>query len=942
MKAALLVLLAIALSFLSAQISTSMTSIPLTPDPDMLHGTLANGMKYYIVQNSVPANRLELRLHIDAGSIVEDEDQLGLAHFTEHMAFNGTKRFTKQAARDYLASIGVGQLHGYTGSTNFDYTKYQLRIPTDDNEQLEMGFMILADIAHQISFDPEELELERGVVLEELRFRTGWSLRLMDQYVEHSYRGSRYPERFPAGKADVISSFDRDTIVRFYSDWYRPDLQSIIIVGDLPKAEALALVEKHFGVIPARNNPRPRESYSIPAFAANRAMVFTDPDLHFSSIGLNWVYENTPLRTADDYQNYLLRELISTMFDQRIRELVATQNPPFSSAAFASEYGYGECLESDLAAWGVSEGKSVEAFTVLIREWERVLQHGFTLSELERAKVSQLRMLEAERDKHGSVPSAEVAEQLFDCVRFGKIMMNPEQQLTLARSILGEVEPAAVNSLARQMTQDKKHLLWYYGPQKEEAIPPTEDQMLGIQAKVLREKIEPYVDTEIPETLLSEMPKAGSIVKESVRKDSGIKEWILSNGVRVYSKQTDFKKDEILFAAKSPGGYSEYPLAQSFDARFLGDYLYLTGAGELDRASLVKALTGKIAEIGFDVDNSSHQINGSTTPKDLETLFQLIYLFGTQARFDEQSFGVYTATIGPSMEFISNEANLVFADSLASIRWQRHPMLRNKNINHFNSLEPSSLQQIHRDLFGNYADFTFLFVGSFDEDALKEYCKTYLANLPVGKKKGKLEAKAIAPFNGKETVSFKKGSTARAQVTHITSGYCEKDTDSGFARLALNMLLTRKLLENIRERMSGVYLIYSQFEEIEHSGNGRPAYSLAINMHCDPLREEELSAAIMATLDSLRAGYYDESYVQEIKAQLSKVYEDAFGTNEYFCKVISKNLYSPREIDCYLQNPGRIEKLDKKIITDAAKRHLSFDKSHRKLVMLPEDPISLE
>ncbi|MDD3578563.1 MAG: insulinase family protein, partial [Candidatus Cloacimonetes bacterium] len=457
-----------------------------------------------------------------------------------------------------------------------------------------------------------------------------------------------------------------------------------------------------------------------------------------------------------------------------------------------------------------------------------------------------------------------------------------------------------------------------------------------------REKIEPYVDTEIPETLLSEMPKAGSIVKESVRKDSGIKEWILSNGVRVYSKQTDFKKDEILFAAKSPGGYSEYPLAQSFDARFLGDYLYLTGAGEHDRASLVKALTGKIAEIGFNVDSSSHQINGSTTPKDLETLFQLIYLFGTQARFDEQSFGVYTATIGPSMEFISNEANLVFADSLASIRWQRHPMLRNKNINHFNSLEPSSLQQIHRDLFGNYADFTFLFVGSFDEDALKEYCKTYLANLPVGKKKGKLEAKAIAPFSGKETVSFKKGSTASAQVTHITSGYCEMDTDSAFARLALNMLLTRKLLENIRERMSGVYVIYSQYEEIEHSGNGRPAYSLAINMHCDPLREEELSAAIMATLDSLRAGYYDESYVQEIKAQLSKVYEDAFGTNEYFCKVISKNLYSPREIDCYLQNPGRIEKLDKKIITDAAKRHLSFDKSHRKLVMLPEDPISLE
>jgi len=415
-----------------------------------------------------------------------------------------------------------------------------------------------------------------------------------------------------------------------------------------------------------------------------------------------------------------------------------------------------------------------------------------------------------------------------------------------------------------------------------------------------------------------------------------VKEWILSNGVRVYSKKTDFKADQILFKAKSPGGYSGYPAAQAFDARFLGDYLRLTGVGEHDKASLDLVLSDKIVQIGFEVDRFSEIIDGSTTPRDLETLFQLIHLYATQPRFDAQSFNVFTAGRRPLMQYITNDAKQVFADSLAAIRWQRHPILRNKNLEHLNTLELSSLKWIHQDRFGNFADFSFLFVGDFNEDMLKEYCKTYLATLPVSKKMDKIDAQPFAPFSGYEQVNFQKGSNESAHVVHITSGHCELDNQENLARMAMNIVLNRKLLENIRERMGGVYLIYSQFEEIEYSRGKKPAYSLAINMFCDPPREAELSAAILATIDSLRAGDFDESYALAVQAQMQKVFEDRFRNNEYWIAVMHNNVYSIREIDSFLGHPERVEKIDKKMITDMAKRYLNFENSHRKLVMLPE------
>ncbi len=931
MKTSCLVLLLLVFSFLAAQ------AIPLTHNPEMLHGTLENGMKYFILQNSVPANRLELRLHVDVGSIVEDEDQLGLAHFTEHMAFNGTKNFSKQAARDYLASIGMGSGHGFTGSTSFDYTKYQLRLPTDNKDQLEQGFLIMADIAHQVSFGPEELELERGVVIEEWRMKQGWGFRYANQFVQHKLRGSRYPDRLTIGKYDVLSTFGRDEILRFYNDWYRPDLQSIIVVGDLPSAEALALVKKYFGVIPAQENPRPHEIYPIPDYTENSALVFTDPDLHFSSIGLNWRADFSPLMSMEDFSSYILLELISTMFSQRMTEYVIQKIPPFSDAGFRFEYALKNYSNCALSASGIPDGKGDEAFHNLITEWERVLRYGFLDSELERAKLRLIRKFEAERDKHGSMASADLADELFEFIRIGHTIMNPQQFLQLAQQLLPEIQIKSVNAMASQFTHDKHYMMWFYGPQKEGILSPTEEQLLSVYAQVIAQNIEPYVDAEINETLMARIPTPGSIKKERILKDSGVKEWILSNGVRVYSKKTDFKADEILFKAKSPGGYSGLPVAQALDAKFLGDYLYLTGVGEHDKASLDRVMSGKIAKIGFDVERFYNHINGSTTPKDMETLFQLIHLYATVPRFDAQSFNVFSARMRPVMEFISNDAKQVFTDSLASLRWQRHPILRNNNLEQLNKLEVSSLQRIHQDSFGNYADFTFLFVGSFDEDILKEYCKTYLATLPVGRKKDKIDAKAFEPFSGHEQVSFRKGSNESAQVVHLTSGYCKIDNEANLARTAMIMVLSKKLFENIRERMSGVYLIYPQSEEIEHSRGKRPAYSLAVTLFCDPNREEELSAAVFATIDSLKAGDYDESYALAVKAQLQKVYEDRFRNNEYWIEIMTRNVYSIRKIDSFLQHPQRLNKIDKKLITDTAKRYLTFDTSHRKLVMLPEN-----
>lgn len=932
MKFYWLALLLFALSILSAQLPPQLAEQPLMPDPEVLQGTLENGLRYYILENAKPANRVELRLWVDAGSVLEDEDQLGLAHFTEHMAFNGTKNFAKSEVVDYLASIGMGFANGLNAMTSFDFTMYQLKVPTDNREQLEKGFLILSDMAHQLSFDPDELERERGVIIEEWRMGQDANARISKITSAVTFAGSRYADRTPIGTYEVISTFGRDEILRFYKDWYRPDLQTVLVIGDMPKEDALQLVVQHFGSIPKSVNPRPRETFTVPDHPEPRAVVATDPEYPYSDISASWTSEHSSSQTVGDFYKNLHKRLFFTMLNARLAELTQNEDPPFSVAFGNSGTMLKGLASTNLTAY-TGEGKNLSALNVLMSEAQRVRLHGFVPSEFERAKINLIRSLEAAVEQRSTQESGALVWGFFGTMMRGDVTMHPEHNLMLTTQLLDGVRLENINALVDDYITEDNLTISYSSYEKEGMIHPTEEQLLAVYAQVQASDIAAYEDTEITEPLMAELPAAGRISKRKLHKDSGIREWTLSNGVKVYSKKTAFKADEVLFAAKSPGGYSRYDASKAYEAQLLGAYLDGSGVGDFDSNTLTRMLAGKIASVNLGLDTYYENFQGSASPRDLETMFQLIYQNATNPRFDQKNLSSFIGRMKPWFENMQNNPESVFSDTLQSLQYANHPMRQALQVKHLNSMEMGSMQQIFKDRYGDFSDFSFFFVGNFDEAAFEEYCKIYLANLPSSRRKDKIVDAGIRPFSGQQEWRFAKGSSESAYVSHVSTDAFVVNDDNKIAMTAMLMVLNEKLRENIREHMSGVYAIQAWPEYIDHP---KPAYLLSIWMSCSPERVDELNTAIFATIDSIRAGNYEDRYIVSSKAVLEKRYEESISQNRYWLHNMSSNAFSKTKLDSFLDHPDRHARIDRKMITNAAMKYLSFDKNKLTVIMVPE------
>jgi len=932
MKVYWLALLLVTISILGAQLPPELENIPLMPDPDILQGTLNNGMKYYIIQNAKPANLAELRLYVDAGSIMEDEDQLGLAHFTEHMAFNGTTNFAKSEVVDYLSSIGMGFANGLNAMTSYDFTMYQLKIPTDNKEQLEKGFLILSDMAHQVSFDPEELERERGVIIEEWRMGQDASARINEITSAVTLAGSRYATRQPIGTYEVLSTFKRDQIVRFYQDWYRPDYRLVLVIGDLPKADALKMIEQYFGSIPARENPRPREVFNVPDHPEPRAVVATDPEYSYSDITASWTGEHSRAQTIGDFFKNLHQQLFFTMLNERLEELTLQEDPPFGMA-----YGNSGTMLKGLASTNLtaytSEGKNLPALRALLTEAERVRKHGFQPSEFDRAKVNLIRRLEAAVEQRSTQESHALVWRFFGTLMRGDVPLSPEQSLQLTTQLLEAVQLENINALVDDFITEDNLTISYSSFDKEGMVHPSEAELLGVYNEVVASDILPYEDVVISEALMQEIPTPGQIKKRKLHKTSGIKEWTLSNGVKVYSKKTDFKADEVLFAAKSPGGYSRYTPSKAFDAQLLGSFTEGSGFGEYDVNSLTRMLAGKIGKVYLDIDPYYESLDGSASPRDLETLFQLLYQYSTKPRFEQNNLSSFVARMKPWMENMENNPEQAFNDSLQSLTYARHPMMGPLKVQHLNSLELESLKSVFFDRFGDFSDFIFFFVGNFDEQLLEDYCKIYLANLPSEGRKDKIIDAGIRTFKGQQSSRFAKGSSESAYVANVSTGAFKATDDNKVAMSAMLLVLNDKLRENIREQMSGVYAIQAWQEYIDQP---KPAYLINIWMSCSPDRVDELNTAIFATIDSLRRGDFADRYLVSSKAVLERRYEENISQNRYWLGQMIQNHFGIVKLDSFLNHPQRYAKIDKKMVSKAAKNYLLFDKNKLSVIMVPQ------
>ncbi len=906
--------------------------IPLQQDSALLSGELANGLRYYISRNSKPANLAEMRLYVDVGSVNEDEDQRGLAHFTEHMAFNGTVNFEKAEVVNYLSSIGMGYYNGLNAMTSYDFTVFTLKIPTDDSAKLNQGMLILSDMAHQLSFDADEIERERGVITEEWRLGQDAGSRVRDAQNAVFLEGSRYAERSPIGLYEVINGFEHDTIKRFYHDWYRPDLQTVIIVGDFEPQDMLTLVEQYFGAIPKRENPRPREAFDVPENLSPKAIVTTDPEYPNNILQVMWKKDVQRVANFGEFYDELKNNLFYTMLNNRLEEHSKSPHPPYSFAA-AFEYPLLRTMSAAAMFAMYTQGGSEEALQTMLTEAERVQRYGFLPSEFDRAKIDVLRSAEQAVAQKDTNESGDLAWELVSAVSNHNVVTSPEFRELLTQQLIDLITLEEVNAEVQTLISDKNMFISVSGPEKEGLSYPSEERLLEIARAVNSSEIASYEDKVVNEPIMENLPEPVAIVREELDSQSNVNIWTLANGIKVYAKRTDFKNDEVLLKAVSRGGYTRYPVSDLPAAALLPGFVGEAGFGSFSSTSLRKATAGKVAQASLGLGNYSESVSASCSPKDMELMFQMLYQYSTNPRFDAQDYASYIQRTKTYYQNRNLEPMNVFLARMSRELYDNHPYYMDLSEVDLDAVSLGSIEAIFRDRFADFSDFSFIVIGAFDEAQLKQYCQTYLGNLPTLKRDDTPVDPGLDTFSGIREVRFRKGSSDRAFAAHFTSGDYQYSLQNQVDMDALEYVMNEKLRENIREELSGVYVIQAWANITEYP---KSSYVLGSFMGCSPARVDELNAAIFTTLDSLKAGNLEEKYVTATRETFKQQYQEDSRSNRYWLNQIYSSVWMERPLTEFLELPACYDRLSRERIIAAARQYLNFETNKLSVIMLPE------
>ncbi|MBX6333503.1 MAG: insulinase family protein, partial [Gemmatimonadaceae bacterium] len=615
----------------------------LPEDSAVRTGRLPNGLTYYIARHTEPVHRAELRLVVNAGSVLEDERQRGLAHLLEHMAFDGSTHFPKHAVWDYLARVGLATGADVNAETSFDHTMYRLTIPTDTAAIVTNGLQILADWAHGLTLDSTELERERKVVIEEWRLHRGAGARIQDKHFQVLLRGSRYAERQPIGQVSVLEHASIADVRRFYRDWYRPDLMAVVIVGDLDPVEMEARVRALFGAIPAPRHPRPRPRMTVPVSATPLASVAVDSEATATSVSWLSLAPHRDLITVGDYRRSLINTLAEAMLNARLAEAAREADAPFLGASVSLAN-----IVRPLDAWELSarvvDGGAERALARLRAELARVARDGFLATELAREKTALLRrydQIEAEREK---IPSAQLAAQLVGEYLSGSPTPSTEYEVALARRLVPTITADEVNRVLAGFDSLRGRVVLASGPvSSASALPDTATLLAALAGPVAA--LPAYVDSTANAPLIAHEPEPGKVIATARIDTLGVDIWTLSNGVRVILKPTTLDPGQVLITSYRDGGTSVAPDSELVPAVTALDIVSRSGLGAYDAAALRKRLAGTVASVGGALGPYGEGVWGSGSPKDIATLFQLVYLQFTAPRLDSVAFEQYRAAL---------------------------------------------------------------------------------------------------------------------------------------------------------------------------------------------------------------------------------------------------------------------------------------------------------
>jgi zinc protease len=905
-------------------------SARLPIDTAVVRGQLPNGVRYIIRRNALPLKRAELRLVVNAGSILEDDAQRGVAHFVEHMAFNGTKRFPKADIVNFLERSGGRFGADLNAYTSFDETVYQLQIPTDTARLMNTALDILEDWAHDITFDPTELKKERGVVIEEWRTGLSAETRVQNKQFPVMLHGSKYATRLPIGTKENLEKFPAALAQKFYRDWYRPELMTVVAVGDFDVKEMEASIRERFSRIPASVNPRPRAYASVPYHTETLVSIETDKEYPSSSVALLWLKDRDSTRTVADMRRQFISSLYDGMVNARFGELAQRPDAPFAYAG-SGRGSFVRTKDMYQLYAGVKESGFESAAEALLAEAERIARFGFTQTELDRLRTNYLRSLEQQYAERTKTNSSSFANAYANAALSGAPVIGIANQQALAKQLLPTITLAEVNALARSSFTPNNRVVLVAAPAKAEVKVPTAKAMLAVFEKAKGSKLTAFVDSTSDSPLVPVPPTPGKVVSERTLEGTDILEWKLSNGARVLLKPTDFKEDEVLFSAYSPGGASLLPDKDVVNADLSSVVLAVSGVGEFNQITLGKKLTGKRAGVRASLDEDTQSLRGSASSKDLETLFQLAWLRITQPRVDSSAFLAFKNQMRSVMANQRNTPEAVFDDTITVTMAQHHPRVKIMSPELLDSVDLRRSLAIYRERFADGGAFTFFLVGSFKPDSVRPLVERYLASLPALQRSEKARDVGIRPPTGVVTKTVKMGVEAKAQTQLIFTGECKYSYENRVVLGALRDLLDIRLREALREDKGGTYGV-----SVGGSCHNIPTerYEINLSFGSAPERVDELVKEVFAVIDSVKAGVVSDSNLTKVKEIPLRSHETALRQNGAWISSMADADEDGRDQRDFLRLPEILNGVTKEKIRDAARFYLRKDQ-YARFTLLP-------
>jgi zinc protease len=934
--------IAMAVGFAAAQQTVQPPAIPanvlaatldqaVPVDPLITVGQLPNGFRYYVRENRIPEARAELRLVVDAGSVLEEDDQRGLAHFVEHMAFNGTLNFPGQDVGGFMQSLGMRFGAHVNANTSFDETVYKLQIPTGNPAVVDRSLLILEDFARNVTFDPVEIDKERGVILEEWRLGLGAAKRIQDVQFPVLLRGSRYAERLPIGTPEIIQNASPARLRQFYSDWYRPDLMAVVAVGDFDKREVEALIRAHFGSIPAAQAPKPRPAYGAPDQPGTVYSVITDPEATSTRISVSSKMAARSQTSIGSYRQHMVERLFSSMLSERFDEIAQSPNAPFLRAATGRGL-FVRTVEATTLDALVPTGGVERGLEALFTELGRVSQFGFTATELDREKLNLERGLERSVVEKDKSPSGPLADEFVRNFIQEEPIPGIVYEYGLNQRFMPEITLAEINAVAKDWMPDRNRLVAIAAPERDRESLPTEATMAAAIAAAGAAPLTAYVDTTSTKPLLARLPSPGTVTTTSTNDALGITEWRLSNGVRVVLKPTMLKQDEILFRAVSPGGTSLASNEDFIAAETASVVIAQGGLGDLSRIDLERVLAGTTAFVRADIGDTEEGLGGGSSNKDLETMFQLIHLRFTAPRADPVAFRVLTDQLKIALENRSVMPDTVFREALDTALTQNHPRAQPLTTDNLAQMNLESSLAFYRDRFADASDFLFVFVGSFDLATMKPLVERYLGSLPALQRNEVARDLGIRPPAGVVERQVVSGIAPRSQVSIVFSGAFENDEMHRLTARVMGESLAGNLQRTLREDLGGTYgvRVTTSFPR-----EPRSEYRVTVNFACDPARTEGLVRSAFRVIEQFRETGPGERQVADARAALLRDLETNSQRNDYLLNRIVYKYQYGEDVSEVLNMRPLFDQLSVESLRDAARAYLDTSR-YVQVTLVPE------